>query len=152
MTWDANLVLADTTLDWNKTNTDSYGTPNSTTRNDGGFIVLDLGAFGGTAVKGMVATFIADEVANAAGDALTLIIEASDQADFSSELEVLAAFGIDGANGSGVIDGDETPCTISRIFSTNRRYIRCKATMTASDDFKTCQVLLSPWGMGRSEA
>ena len=100
----------------------------------------------------MVATFICDEAANASGDALTLIIEASDAVAFGSGLEALAAFGIDGANGSGVIDGDETPCTISRVFSTNRRYIRAKATCTSADDFKTCQVLLSPWGIGRSEA
>ena len=51
MVWDANLVLADTTADWDKSSLDSYGTPTSTTRNAGGFVVIDLKALGGTAVK-----------------------------------------------------------------------------------------------------
>jgi len=149
MPFDANLVLADTTADWTYANLvtpNTYGTPTSTTKNAGGFVVIDTLALGGLAAKGMCAVFIADETANAAGDALTLIIEGSDASDFSSGLEALAAFGVDGAVGSGIIDGDETPCTIVRLFSTNRRYIRCKATVTSDDDFHTCQVFLAPWG------
>lgn len=149
MPFDANLVLADTTLDWDETNLGSFGVPTDTTRNNGGFVVIDTLALGGLAAKGMVAVFIADETANSSGDALTLIIEGSDNKAFGTGgagLEALAAFGVEGANGSGVIDGDETPCTIIRLFATNRRYIRCKATCTASDDFHTCQVFLAPWG------
>ncbi len=145
MPFDANLVLADTTLDWDKTNLDAYGVPTSLTRNAGGFVVIDLKELGGTSALGICAVFIADEAANAAGDALTLIIEASDAVAFGSGLESLCSFAVDGANGSGVIDGDETPATIIRRFQTHRRYVRAKATCTASDDFKTCQVLLSPY-------
>ena len=49
MPFDANLVLADTTADWTYANlvTSDYGTPTSTTRNSGGFVVVDLAAFGG---------------------------------------------------------------------------------------------------------
>jgi len=147
MPFDANLVLADTTADWTYANLDSYGSPTSTTRNDGGFVVIDTLALGGLAAKGMCAVFIADAAAAVASDALTLIIEGSDTEAFTTgDLEALAAFGVDGAVGSGIIDGDETPCTIVRLFNTNRRYIRAKATCVADDDFKTCQVFLAPWG------
>jgi len=147
MPFDANLVLADSTADWTYANlvTNVYGAPTSTNKNAGGFVVVDLLALSGTGAKGMAAVFIGDEAAAAADDALTLIIEGSDQSDFTSELEALCAFAVDGAVGSGIIDGDEVPCTIVRRFQTERRYIRAKATCVSGDDFKTCHVLLAPW-------
>ncbi len=44
MPFDANLVLADTTADWTYANlvTSDYGTPVLTSRNAGGFAIIDL--------------------------------------------------------------------------------------------------------------
>lgn len=145
MPFDANLVLADTTLDWDETNIGAGGVPTDTVRNNQGFAVIDLLPLSGTSAKGMAVIFVADEGANSSGDRLTLIIEASDDMAFSSDKETLCSFAVDGANGSGVIDGDETPCTIVRRIQTMKRYIRANAAVTASDDFHTCQVLLAPW-------
>ncbi len=146
MPFDANLVLADTTLDWtyDSLNTNNYGTPTSTTRNDGGFVVIDLKAFSGTGVKGMAAIFVADEAGNGSNDALTLLLQTCDLEAFSSGVVTLANFEVAGAS-HGVILGNETPCTIVRRFSTIKRYIRVDASCTTSDDFHTCQVLLAPW-------
>lgn len=148
MVFDANLVLCDGSTDWTAANLVTYGTPTSTTRS-GGFAVVDLLALSGTGAKGMAAIFICDEAANATDDALTLTIEASDQEDFTSELETMCSFAVDGASGAGVIDGDEVPCTIVRRFQTMRRYIRAKASAVTSDDFHTCYVLLAPWPFER---
>lgn len=145
MPFDANLVLADTTLDWTQTNIDAGGIPTDTTRNDQGFAVIDLLPLSGTSAKGMAVIFVAAVTANDSGDRLTLFIEASDDMDFSTNKETLCSFAVDGANGSGVLDGDETPCTIVRRIQTMKRYIRANAAVAASDDFHTCQVLLAPW-------
>ena len=46
MPFDANLVLANDDADWTYANivTGTYGQPTSTSRNDGGFVVLDMGS------------------------------------------------------------------------------------------------------------
>lgn len=146
MPFDANLVLADTTADWTYANlvTSDYGTPTSTTRNAGGFVVVDLLAFGGTAAKGLSAIFVADEAGAAADDALTLVLQASDSATFASGVQTLANFEVAGVT-HGVILGNETPCTVVRRFSTMLRYLRVDASCVSGDNFKTCQVLLAPW-------
>jgi hypothetical protein len=145
MPFDANLVLADDTLDWDKTNLDLYGTgATSLTKNAGGFVVIDLGAANiGGAVSGMAAVLVLTEAANAAGDALTVTIQESDTLAFTVPHE-LCKFDILAAT-LGIIIGSETPCTVVKRISPTLRYIRCLAACTASDDFKTCWCLLSPY-------
>lgn len=145
MPFDENLVLADDTLDWTYANLAAYGTPSSTTRNAGGFAVVDLLTLSGTGGKGMAAVFIGDEAGNAADDALSLTIEASDVVGFGSLVEELCSFAVDGAVASNIVDGDELPCTIIRRFQTQRQYVRAKASCVSGDDFHTCWVLLAPW-------
>jgi len=146
MPFDANLVLADTTADWTYANlvTSNYGTPTSTTRNAGGFVVVDMKAFSGTAAKGMSAVFISDEAGAAVTDALTLLLQASDQSDFSSGVQTLANFEVAGVT-HGIILGNECPCTVVRRFATTKRYVRVDASCVEDDDFHTCHVLLAPW-------
>ncbi len=146
MPFDANLVLADTTADWTFANlvTSDYGSPTSTTRNAGGFVVVDLLALSTTSAKGMSCIFVADEAGAAADDALTLVLQASDSATFASGVQTLANFEVAGAT-HGVILGNETPVTVVRRFATRLRYIRVDASCVSGDDFKTCQVLLAPW-------
>ncbi len=146
MPFDANLVLADTTADWTfaNLNTNNYGTPTSTTRNAGGFVVVDMLAIATTAAVGLSVVFVADEAANAVDDALTLVLQVSDESDFSSGVQTLANFEVAGAT-HGILLGNEVPATIVRRFFTRKRYIRVDASCVAGDDFKTCQVLLAPW-------
>lgn len=147
MPFDANLVLADTTADWTFANlvTSNYGTPTSvTTRNAGGFVVIDLLAISTTAAVGLSCVFVADEAGAAVDDALTLLLQVSSQSDFSSDVQTLANFEVAGV-GHGIILGNETPVTIVRRFSTRKRYIRVDASCVSGDDFKTCQVFLVPW-------
>ncbi len=146
MPFDANLVLADITADWTYANlvSQNYGTPTTTTRNSGGFVVIDLLALSGTPAKGLAAVFVCDEAGNATDDALTLVLQASDQSDFSSGVQTLANFEVAGVS-HGVILGNEVPCTVIRRFATNKRYIRVDASCVSGDDFHTCQVLLAPW-------
>lgn len=147
MPFDANLVLADTTADWTYANlvTNGYGTPVlSTSRNAGGFIILDMLALSTTAAKGMSAIFVCDEAGAAADDALTLVLQVSSSATFASDIQTLANFEVAGVT-HGVILGNEVPCTVIRRFATTQRYIRVVATCVSEDDFHTCQVLLAPW-------
>ena len=144
MPFDANLVLADDTADWTAANLTSYGTPTSTTRNAGGFAVIDLGSANiGAAVSGLAAVLVLTEAAAAADDALTVIIEESDTEIFTVAHE-LAKFDILAAT-KGVIIGSEQPCTVVKRISPTLRYIRCKATNVAADDQKTCWCLVSPY-------
>lgn len=149
MPFDANLVLADTTLDWTYANlvTSDYGTPVLTTRNDGGFAVIDLLAVSTTAAKGMACVLVVDEAGAATDDALTVLLQASDAVTFDVATDVvqtLANFEVAGAV-HGVIRGDECPCTVVRRFATRLRYLRVDASCVAGDNFHTCQVLLAPW-------
>ena len=143
MPFDANLILCDGSADWSYANlvTNNYGTPTSTTANAGGFVVLDIK---GTAAKGMAAIFVSHEAGNAADDALTLKLQASDNEDFSEEVQTLALFEVDAVT-EGIILGNECPCTVIRRFSTTKRYIRVDASCVADDDFGTCYVLLAQW-------
>ena len=150
MPFDVNLVLADDTADWTYASlvTSDYGSPTSTTKNAGGFVVIDLLAISSTAAKGLSAIFVCDEAGAAADDALTLVLQASDNEDFSSEVQTLALFEVDAAT-QGVILGNEVPCTIVRRFSTTKRYLRVDASCVADDNFHTCHVLLSPHAFDR---
>ncbi len=150
MPFDANLVLADTTLDWTFNNivTSDYGTPVLTTRNDGGFAVIDLLAVSTTSVKGMACVLVIDETAAASDDALTVLLQASDEVTFDTGagdiVRTLANFEVAGLT-HGVILGSECPVTVIRRFATTLRYIRVDASCVSGDNFKTCQVLLAPW-------
>ncbi len=143
MPFDANMVLADDTLDWTFANlvTSNYGSPTSLTRNAGGFAVIDMKE---TAASGLVAVFIADEAGDATDDALTLVLEVSDAVDFTSGVQTLANFEVAGVT-HGVILGNEVPVTVMRRFSTTKRYCRVDASCVSGDDFQTCWVLLSPY-------
>lgn len=151
MPFDANLVLCngDTDYDWTYANivTLTYGAPVLTSR-VGGFAVIDMLALSTTAAKGMAAIFIADEAGNDDADALTLVIQGSNELDFDPDatnpVRTLATFDIGGET-AGVILGSECPCTVVRRFSTTLRYIRAYATCADADDFHTCYVLLAPW-------
>ncbi len=150
MPFDANLVLADTTLDWNYANlvTSDYGTPVLTTRNDAVFAFINLLALSTTSAKGMACVLVIDEAGNSDADALTVLLQASDEYTFSTAggdiVRTLANFEVAGLT-HGVILGSECPCTVIRRFTTTLRYIRVDASCTSSDDFHTCQVLLAPW-------
>jgi len=146
MPFDANLVLADNTLDWTYANlvTATYGVPTSTTRNDGGFAVIDLKALSTTPASGLAAIFLSDEAGADDTDALTLTLEACDLEAFTSGVQTLANFEIAGAT-HGVITGAECPCTVVRRFSTRLQFIRAHAVCVSGDNFHTCWVLLAPW-------
>ncbi|MFA5384147.1 MAG: hypothetical protein WC364_05710 [Eubacteriales bacterium] len=146
MPFDANLVLADNTADWTYANlvTSNYGTPTSTTRNAGGFAVIDMLAFSTTAAKGLSVILIIDEAGAAADDALTLLLQASDSLTFANGVQTLANFEVNAAT-HGIILGNECPCTVVRRFATQKRYIRVDASCVADDNFHTCHVLLAPW-------
>ena len=146
MPFDANLVLADDTAEWTFANlvTSDYGTPTSTTRNAGGFAIIDLLALSTTAAKGLAAILIIDEAGAAADDALTLLLQVSDSATFASGVQTLANFEVAAAT-HGIILGNECPCTVIRRFATNKRYIRVDASCVAGDNFHTCHVMLAPW-------
>ena len=146
MPFDANLVLADNTADWTFANlvTQDYGTPTSTTRNAGGFVVVDILALSTTAAKGLAAVLLIDEAGAAADDALTVLLQASDSPTFASGVQTLANFEV-GAVSHGVILGNECPCTVIRRFATDKRYIRVDASCVSGDNFHTCHVLLAPW-------
>ena len=144
MPFDANLVLADVTADWTYANlvTNNYGTPTSTTKNAGGFVVVDLLALSTTPADGLACIFVADEAGAADDDALTLVLQGCDDVAFANGVQNLAQFDILGAT-AGVILGSECPCTVIRRFSTRLRYIRVDASCVAADNFHTCQVLLA---------
>ena len=146
MPFDADLVLADSTADWTFANlvTSNYGTPTSTTRNAGGFAVIDLGATSiGAAVRGLAIVLVMTEAAAAAGDALTVIVEESTTVAFTVPHE-LAKFDILAAT-KGVIIGSEAPATVIRRVSPTLRFLRIDASCTAGDDFGTVWCLVSPY-------
>ena len=150
MPFDANLVLASTKADWTYANivTAEYGQPVLTTVNDGGFAVIDILAISTTAAKGMAVIFVADEAGADDADALTLVLQGSNELDFVADatnpVRTLATFDIGGVD-AGIILGNECPCTVVRRFATRLRYIRVNASCVLGDDFHTCQVLLAPW-------
>lgn len=147
MPFDANLVLADDTLDWTfaNLNTSDYGTPVSTTRNAGGFAILDMGSADiGSDVRGLAIALVLTETAGAGADALTVIVEESGSSTFASDIHELGKFDIAGAT-KGIILGSETPATVIMRVVMKERYLRIDASCTSGDDFKTCWCLVSPY-------
>lgn len=146
MPFDANIVLADDDADWTYANlvSSDYGTPTSTTRNSGGFAVIDLGGTNiGAAASGIAVVLVLTEAAAASDDALTVIVEESSTEIFTVPHE-LAKFDILAAT-KGVIIGSETPAAVIRRISPTLRYLRIDASCVSGDDFKTCYCLLSPY-------
>ena len=146
MPFDANLVLANSDADWTfaNLNTSNYGTPTSTTRNAGGFAVLDLGSTGiGAAARGIAVVLIFMDSAAAADDALTCIVEESTTEAFTVPHE-LAKFDILAAT-KGVIIGSEIPAVVIRRVSPTLRYLRIDASCVAADNFGTVWALLTPY-------
>ncbi len=147
MPFDSSLVLADDTADWTYANlvSSGYGIPTSTTRNSGGFAVLDLGE---APYTGLNITLFLTEAANASGDELTVTVEESTTEVFTVAHE-LGKFAVAGAT-DGVILGSETPCEVNLRVTPTRRYLRIKASCTASDDFKTVYCNASPFPFKRT--
>ena len=151
MPFDANLVLADgdASYDWSYANlvTNNYGHPHSTDR-VGGLVVIDQLALSTMAASGMAAIFMADHAGAATDDALTLVLQGSDDVDFVADatnpVRTLATFDIGGVT-AGVILGNECPCTVVRRFNTRLRYLRAYATCVSGDNFYTCYMFLAPW-------
>ena len=146
MPFDANLVLCDGSAAWTfaNLNTSDYGTPISTTRNAGGFAVIDLGSAGIGADRRGIAVVLVLTVAGAAvDDALTCIVEESTTEAFTVPHE-LAKFDILAAT-KGVILGNETPAVVIRRISATLRYLRIVASVTAADNFGVVHCLLSPY-------
>ena len=146
MPFDANLVLVDGSAAWSfaNINTSDYGTPVSTTRNAGGFAIIDLGSANiGVAVSG-IAVVLVLMAAAAAGDELTAIIEESGSSTFASDIHELGKFDILAAT-KGVILGSECPTVVIIRISPKERYLRIDASVTAGDNFGLSQCLLSPY-------
>lgn len=146
MTFDANLVLVDGSANWTfaNINTSDYGTPVSTTRNAGGFVILDMGSANiGSDRRGLAIVLILPS-ANAAGDALTCIVEESGSATFASDIHELGKFDIAAAT-KGVILGSETPAVVIMRIVMKERYLRVDASVTADDNFGAAEVLVSPY-------
>lgn len=146
MPFDANLVLCDGSLTWSfaNINTSDYGTPVSTTRNAGGFAILDMGSANiGSDPRGLAVVLILP-AANAAGDELTCIIEESGSSTFASDIHELGKFDIAAAT-KGVILGSECPAIVIHRIVMKERYLRIDASVTASDDFGLAQCLVSPY-------
>lgn len=155
MPFDANLLLANSDGGWTYANlvTSDYGSPVSTTRNAGGFVVLDIGGSGlviGGPISGLAVVLVLNtaEAAVTAGDALTVIVEECDDYDFSSsQPHELAKFDIAAAT-KGVILGSEVTgvaTTVVRRVSPTRRYMRIDASCSTDDDFGTCWAMVSPY-------
>jgi len=145
MPFDANLVLANDDADWTYANlvTSNYGSPVLTTRNAGGFAVIDLLNEGDP--KGLAIVLVLTEAGAAADDALTVIIEECDDYDFStSQPHELGKFDIAAAT-KGIIVGNEAPATVIRRVYPTRRYLRIDASCVADDDFGTVWCLASPY-------
>ncbi len=147
MPFDANLVLANDDGDWTYANlvSSNYGTPTSTTRNAGGFAIIDLGSADiGSAVRGLAVVLIMLDSANASDDALTVIVEESGVVAFGSDVHELGKFDIAAAT-KGIILGSEQPATVVMRVSPRERYLRIDASNVASDDQGTVWCLLSPY-------
>ena len=150
--FDDNLKLVDGSADWSYTNlhTNAYGQPVLTTRNDGGFAVLDMGV-GGSPWAGLSIVMIFTEAAAATDDALTAIAEECDDYDFSSSKpHELAKFDI-AATTKGVILGSEIasttiPVYVIRRVAFTRRYLRISADCNAAgDDFGVVYCYVDPF-------
>ena len=142
--FDANLILAEGnsgSYDWDYANLNSSGTPNSLSRNAGGFIVLDLGE---TPASGLTIVFIGKDGGITSDDALTLTVESSENADFSSVFHELAEFDLAAAT-SGEILGSEFPLIIMRRIATPDRYLRWKAVNISADAQGECWVMIDPF-------
>lgn len=147
MPFDANLVLANDDADWTYGNlvTSDYGSPTSTTRNDGGFAVIDLGyADIGADYRGIAVVLIFLDSANASDDALVVVVQESGVEAFSSDVHVLCEVDIAAAT-QGTILGSEIPATVVRRVSPLERYIRIDASCASGDDFGTVWALLTPY-------
>lgn len=148
MPFDANLILANDDADWTYANlvTATYGAAAgniSTTRNDGGFAVIDLGSANiGGPVSGIAAVLVID-AAVAVGVGLVVTIQESSTEIFTVP-HLLAEFDILAAT-RGTIVAAEAPCTVVRRISPTLRYLRALASCDGSDDWGTCWVLLSPY-------
>jgi len=147
MPFDANLVLCDGSVDWTYANvvTSDYGSPTSTTRNDGGFAVLDMGAADiGSAISGLAVVLVFVDSANANDDAATVIVEESGVVGFGSDVHELGKFDIAAAT-KGIILGSEVPATVVMRISMKERYLRIDASVATGDDFGTVYALVSPY-------
>ena len=145
--FDANLALCDGSAVWSfaNLNTSDYGTPVSTTRNAGGFAILDLKE---SAAKGLSVVLICTQTYTQSGgagdDALTVIIEESGSATFASDIHELGKFDIAAAT-KGVILGSETPATVVMKIAMKERYLRIDASCTAADNFGVVYCYLTPY-------
>ena len=140
--FDADLVLADGSAAWTYANivTSTYGVPTSTTINDGGFAVIDLGKTGVSGLS-VVAIFPTLATKVAGNGALNLTIEACASAAFGSAITELLTFG--GAT-IRVLVVTETPAVYIGRISTTLQYVRAKAVMAADNDYKLAKVYLTP--------
>lgn len=148
MPFDADLTLCDGSADWSYANlvTSNYGTPTSTTRNSGGFVVLDMQSYPYSGID-VVLLFI--DAANADTDALTVIIQESDVEAFSSDVHTLGGFDIAAAT-TGIILGSEItstdiPVDVHLRITPSRRYLRIDASCTSADDFGTVYCYVTPF-------
>jgi hypothetical protein len=144
--FDANLILANDDADWTYASlvSSDYGTPTSTTRNDGGFAVIDLGvAEIGSDYRGLACVLIFLDSANANDDALTCILQESSAVAFGSDVSNLIEFDIAAAT-QGVILGSELPCTVVKRFVATKRYLRIDASCNSGDDFGTVWAMITP--------
>jgi len=147
--FDSNLVLCDGSAVWNYANlvTSNYGTPISTTRNSGGFAVLDIVE---APVTGLAVVLILTQAANAAGDELTTIIEECASENFSSSTpHELGKFDV-AATTKGVILGSEVvastiPVVVVMRVTPTRRYLRIDASCTSGDDFGVVYCYATPY-------
>ena len=141
--FDADLILLDGSVDLQ----DSTDTPAVSTTIDGatGARVLDLGA-GGTPVGGLSAVLILPTAVEAS-DTLTAFLEVSDEEAFGDSvlyLQEVTKFSIL-ATTKGEIADTEPPAVVIRRFSTEKRYVRLNATVSASGDFKAVKCYLTPY-------
>ena len=150
MPFDANLTLVDGSADWTYANlvSSDYGTPVSTTRNAGGFAVIDLLQAGASPGVGLTVVLILSEEAAATDDALTVSVQQCASAAFGSAVSTLAGFDIAAAT-TGVIVGSETPCTVMRRVAPTMQYIRVDASCVSGDDFGVGYCFIIPWGYNR---
>ena len=139
MPFDNNLILIDGSVDYNP---DNDTAPTSTTRDSNtGAAVIDLQ---GTGIRGLAVVLVFADSADANADEATIVLEASDESDFASDVHELGKFDIAAAT-KGVILGSEVPATVVMRFATMERYVRINGTVTAGDDFHTVYAYISPY-------
>ncbi len=147
MPFDANGVLCDGSVDWTYANvvSSNYGSPTSTTRNAGGFAVIDMGSADiGSDPRGLAVVLVFTEAANADADAATVIVEESGVEAFTSDVHELGKFDIVAAT-KGIILGSEVPATVIMRIVMKERYLRIDASLSSADDFGVVYALLSPY-------